>query len=379
MRALLHLALVTAFAPTPEPRETPDTAAASEHDEGDATIGTAYLRVQGTSYEAVQQALLVRAPELSARDSTREAPNLRSGERWAFVDVRPSEGGFEITLVLGDGRGYDRVITAEPADGPRMIAVAVANLLAAIAEERIVADRSDAVVPDDLGPPPVPVDAPAAVAPTDPPPQVAAAHPPSLPPPPRWTLGPSLGPVALFGLGTPAETGAFAGIGGATGLRIVSPRRWAGALELRLLGHHDLGYRLLRLRITGAFGHLLRRGRFALDLLARVGVEPWRVSNPDGRAAVHTDRPEVIAPSLLLSASLHVAPGVRVVDGRVRVELGLPVELGYAGVPDRGLRTARILLVSDGGSRDLFRVGGVELAIGAALALEFDGPRARPR
>ncbi|MCB9565921.1 MAG: hypothetical protein H6710_01630 [Myxococcales bacterium] len=351
------------------------------------------LHARGVPAEAIADALALRAPDLdvvvaSDRDAIRDAPSI------PLVIVRPGPEGHAITVVLSDGRAFDRHVPEDSTQGPRVIASALANLLAAIAEERVSADRravsaaseleaagepaeglelGDGLEPAEPEPEPAPEPEPEPEPAPEPEPEPEPEPAPA--PAPTWTLGPELVPLALLLPGAASESGVLGGGGLLVAATARSPRGARVGVDLRALwrGREELVLHRYRVAVHG--GYELTRGRLALTGDAFFGVEPWLLRKEGervglGAAGTSDPRRTALAIGLRLSPALDLAVG-RERDAHLR--LGGWLELGYAGVIDNGLSGVRLSLPGDDGSSatPIFRVGGVELSVGLALALRL--------
>jgi hypothetical protein len=339
------------------------------------------LRSRAIAPEALKAELGLRRPQASIVDFEGEGEQWSRAEAWTLVIVERSAVGFAVSVILSDGRAYDRVVEADSAQGARAVASTLANLIAAISEDRVAPDR-EAVTLESLEStteePPGPSDQPLEAHPSPPPPPAAAAPRPEAVSTPvtgaaPWSISPRVGGLALIGVGPPRESGALLGGGAALGIGARSPLGAIFGVDLRLLRRAAGELSLARVRVSFWAGYGLERGLFGVDLAGFVGIEGWSVRSMGERAAVLEGSDE--APSSALSAGLRVAPALQLPLGSSRrLRLGFVGEIGYAGVLDGGLRAARLSAPSTDGGADVavFRVGGVELGLGLELRLRFD-------
>lgn len=386
------LALTAAAAPTPTPGP-PERAPASTTPDADAKpLEVVVLHARDLAGDDLRRDLELRSPGLTIELQAPGAPlELPAGRRWAYVLVRGIDEGAALTVILADGRAFDRQVPARADQAARAAASALANLLAAIAEDRVEADREDVTPTADLGaeaPPDADADAEPRTATDDAadrsttatrerastrdPAETPASPNAAALPPPRLSLVPELAPLVVLQLGPPRDAGIFGGGGFGLGLGL---RTAAGArvgVDLRGLWNVRGGLALHRLRVGLRGGYELRRGRFALESDALIAVEPWFARFEGARIDVGPSRGDR-APALALALGVRVAPAIdlRVSPGdRLRLRLGLWTELTYAGVVDHGLRAARITLAGDGvADAAVLRLGGLELACGLLLAV----------
>ena len=174
-------------------------------------LRAASLSGSGIDREAFREALRLRVPGVPLRDHGPTPPE----EPYVHVGVWPGErGSFELSVIVSDGRAYDRVVAVRGDDAAREVATHVANLLVAIAEGRIEADREDVPMPE-----PEPVEEvvqPVEQEPSGPVPPQATPGPPKA----RMQVGLNLSGVAVLGLGPPADLDRFSGAGGSLGVRL---------------------------------------------------------------------------------------------------------------------------------------------------------------
>lgn len=339
------------------------------------------LRSSAIAAESLRTELALRRPEASIVDFDDEGAGWSRAEAWMLVIVERSASGFAVSVILSDGRAYDRVVEAQAAQEARAVASALANLLAAISEDRVAPDREAVTIeslapttrePAAAGAPEVVVDLSQQVASdvATPPPEGGAMRPVKLPNP--WSIGPRIGGAALVGVGPPRESGALLGGGGALGISARSPSGATLAVDLRLLHRAAGEFTLSRVKVSLGAGYGLERGRFGLDLAGFMGIEGWSVRAMGEQVAVLGGVEE--APAAALGAGVRVVPALLLpLEAARRLSLGLAGEIGYGGVIDGGLRAARLSVMTGAGEdAALFRVGGVELSLGLELGLRFD-------
>ena len=342
----------------------------------EAAGGAIGVRTAGIPASALERELRLRIPGREVVDLGASGGGWPREDAWAVVLVEPRGAAFAVTVVLSDGRAFDRAVEADAEQAPRAVAAALANLLAAIAEDRVEADRADVRI--DVGvagageeeAPPAAAPAPD-LTPPEPEPAPAPASALRAEPPPRWALGVHVGGAAILGLGPPEVDRALVAGGGGVGAVARSPGGALVGVDGRFAGGGVSEARLLRGRIAAIGGYGLRRGRFALDVAAVVAVEPWS-ARVDGAAAAVVDG-EREAPQVALGAGARVVPALLVAVGRgVRLGVGVAAELGYAGVVDAGLRAVRLTLPRPAAEDARLRLGGVEASVGVDVALHFE-------
>lgn len=335
-----------------------------------------YLRVEGLERAALVDALGLRVPHL-AFEPFEAAAGAEVHEGVAFVELRRLPGldaagdvAFALTIVVSDGRAFDRRVSVGPDDREtvRLLASTVANLLLAVEAGSVVADRGDV---------PLPVAAPAAACACECPaapacPVATPDHGPREPlsPAPRVELGPSLALVTVLGLGAPASADRFAAAGVGVGVHARLRRGAFFIAELRTAGRGEAaGNRLVRQRVALGAGYQLRRGAWSLDASLSGTLEPWWF-----RGA-----PIDPAPRPLWGVVARLAPSLRhahLGGGPMGLTLGPVIELGTSAQLTDGSARIGLVTVDDGRSvLSRTRVGGLELATGLAATLWFGVPR----
>ena len=345
---------------------------------GETRISTAILRADGFERGELERAIQLRLPTLTLVGVGSEAPPATDGSLRAFIELRRvSPTQLELTLILADGRAYLRGLEVD-ADAPaRPAASALANLIAAIEDDTVVADQSHVPLPPALiASEPAPAPVPAAICPEPPAPKPAppTLSPPTSPPPaPRWELGPALHAGASLGL-TPIRGLRGAGLGLALNAR--APSGLLLVLDLQGLGRTIQQLQVQRLRIGFGVGYALRRGNFELPVAALVGVEPWRLTGDRGTVPISS---MLGRPRPLIGLGLRIAPGLRAPLGRSGAQLraGINVELWASGEAAPGVRSPMLLIPPSALS-----LGGLELKLGLELGVWFPvgpAPTRRPK
>lgn len=348
------------------------------------TLSGILLRTEGVDETALRADLALRIPEIPITPHAQaEVPPPNSGAPVVFVDVRrgTQENRYDLTLVVSDGRAYDRVVKVDAgatvAENRRTLARNVANLVAAIEAGTVAPDRADVPIP-----PPEPPPSTEPVACPEPPACPEPRPPPAEVPAPRFEVGPRISLGALIGLGPPTDTDRFAGWGGSLGLGFRLHNGVVLVAAFRALGRrHALGDSLLRMRVSVGAGYAWRphndpAAHFELEALGMLHAEPWMVLREGSRAPLVNE-----PPSAAFGGSLRVAPGYRFrsASGRVSGRVGLWAELGASFVADAGAAVAKVTVQTRQGSRPMFRVGGPEVAGGLETVLWFGVGRAARR
>ncbi len=97
---------------------------------------TVTIDAAGVDATAIASELRLRSPNLRVIE---EGDPVSEGATVLHVRARAQE--YELVLVLDDGRIFRRTVPAQPQHGPRVVATALANLLAGVAEGQLVADE----------------------------------------------------------------------------------------------------------------------------------------------------------------------------------------------------------------------------------------------
>lgn len=300
-------------------------------------------------HDALEDALRVRLTDRPVSDSAHaRAP--AKGELFGYLEIESATAErASVRLLLSDGRAYARVIEAPSSARAREIAATIANLLAGIEEGAIAPTQEHVPIPEALRP--------VAVAPkTQPPKRVTPT------PPPRVEWGIAVAGAAIVGAGPPEPQGFAAGGGELRG-----EARWRRGptlgLAVRASGNRSHGYGLLRVRIAPTFGWAWRAGAFELHTIAMLTVEPWMLL-PGG------DVPDEDGPtSALLGGALRFEPTGRIALARDRsLRIGPFVEIAGSAIPSASGGVARLRRRDDAGElHDLFRAGGLEIAVGLVI------------
>lgn len=338
-----------------------------------------FVATDGMSEQALLEALALRAPK-HPRVGLQSKTQVTTPEQWVYINVDTSgSNGVLLTLILEDGRAFDRTIEpGEVQELPRATAVGIANLLAAIEEQRVVADRHEIAPPQPLPiaesePAPEPEVQQLPEPEPEPAPEPVASE--SKPPPAKQAAvdwGPILLGGVAVGIGPPTIESPFLGGGGT--LRVDVRWRRGGLLGVGAgaMGLSRSGLALVRYRIGVLGGYNLRVKRFELSTAAGVFVEPWQLRG-GSELVVFQGESEEDLPSVSLGVNVRVEPGLRIQTKRGAVRLFAWGELAAVGVIDEGLRAVELSISeSDSG----FRVGGIEAAFGLGIGLWLPG---RPR
>jgi hypothetical protein len=358
----------------------PSIAAPVEHPS--VRLQRGYLRLEGQppSRQALVDALVLRVPHLAFEPfEAAVGPSLRDGV--AFVDVRAVPGAaleparaFDLTIVVSDGRAFDRRVQAgaDEEETVRLLASTIANLLLAIEAGSVQADRGDVPLPTTepactcACPPALECPVPERPAPVREP---GAASTPA----PRIELGPMVWLGTVLGLGQPVRADRFAAVGGGVG---VLARLRRGALvgaALRTSGRGEPeGTRLVRQRFALGAGYALRRDGWALEASLWGTVEPWWL------VGAPIDPP----PTPQWGLVARVVPSLErsgLAGGRLRLSVGPVLELGASAALTREGPRVGLVVVRDGrDERSRLRVGGLEASLGLGATL-WVGPRPRAR
>lgn len=382
LATLLHSVLASLLATTPAmAAATPEPVAAAPAEP--ARLQRGFLRVEGLpapQRAELVEALVLRVPHL-AFEPFEAAAGAELGNGVAFVDVHPvlgadgsPEPGFDLTIVVSDGRAFDRRVQSGADDGEtvRLLASTVANLLLAIEAGAVEADRGDVPLPTPATPPPAACEHECPAAPVCPAsPSAPAAAPASTPP---WIeLGPTLSFVTITGLGQPASADRFAAFGAGVGVHARLRRGAFVGVGLRTAGRGaTAGNRVVRQRVALGAGYELRRDGWSLEASLWGTVEPWWLV---GAPIDPAPRPQWGLVARLVP-SLH---RTGVAGGRMALSVGPTLELGASAALGGGGQIGLVVVTNaDAEVLRRLRVGGLELSTGLGATLWFGLPRPRP-
>lgn len=379
--AAVSLGPPLALAAAPEPASTPSAPARA----GPLGQGSVRLSPPRTLPSAdLLAAIGLRIPHATWSIFGTTTPTPSADTLTAVVDVvAAGPEAYAVTIVVSDGRAFDRHVDAEFADTTertRLLATTIANLIAGIEAGTLAPDRSDVPLPIARQCPerpvcPVAPPVSSAVA-SDPTPPVAAPAAHLAPPAPKLPqLGVALGVPVVLGLGSPADADRFAAWGGDIGLRARLTNGLTLAVGARPNGRATVGdVRIIRGRIAAGAGYTLRRGALEASGLFLATVEPWLV-RLQGSAGDFVDGPSETR--LILGGAAHLAAGlnVRSPSRPVSVRVGPYLQLGVSGSPGDGFAVPRIVLPGEDASR--LRLGGAELSLGLSIVTWIDLARRR--
>ena len=257
---------------------------------------------------------------------------------YGYVQIRRSEGGVALALILSDGRSYNRELQGEPELLPRIVASQLANLIAGIEADTLAPDEEDVAIPDATEPAKAVVPAPVVA-----------------PPRPR-----AAAPQSDLGLR----------VGGEVGLEFRSIHGALAGLSVRGASRVDSGFALVRVRVAALGGYAYRRGDFELVAAAGITVEPFFVQRNGGREALARGVGDEQRAAFLLGGVARVAPGFRrMVTPEVAFRFGPALEIGGSAIPSADGGVARVRTIDGTSARDLFRAGGLEVFVGLDLGL----------
>lgn len=375
---MFALALATLLATTgaagssPVPKPRPAEPVATDHSDPRAQLERGYLRVEGHERDPLVEALILRVPHLAFEPF--EAAGAEPTSAAAFVDVRRRSSEpdaevvvFSLTIVVSDGRAFDREVQTrrEDEETTRLLASTAANLLLAIEAGTVEADRGDVPLPTVA----VAVACPACECPA--PPSCPSSDAPretvpavSEPGPPRLEIGPVVRASSVLGLGAPQVADRFAAAGATLGVHARLPRGAFFGAELRGAGRGSTEeVSLARLRVALGAGYRLRRGAWSLGASAWATVEPWWVRGGDVEPL----------PLPQWGVAGRLSPSLFVPDlaqGRLALSVGPVIELSASGsLTSAGSGIGLVVIREDDEDRDQLRVGGVELSTGFSLTL----------
>ncbi len=356
--------------------------APAEAETSGTKLDRGYLRVAGSDRGPLVDALSLRVPHLGFEPFSAAADATNDGLA-AFVELRPEPAGpepdtitFALTIVVSDGRAFDRRIETRARDDetPRLLASTVANLLLAIEAGTVQADRGDVPLPviEPLVCPTCECPQPAEC------PVIPAAPEPSAPVEPavapRVELGPVVMAASTLGLGAPEEADRFAAAGATVGLHARLRRGAFFGAELRTSGRGEpLGARLVRLRAAVGAGYHLRARSWSLGASLWGTVEPWWVTGAPVEPAP--------VPYFGFAARLRPALVVPRLGGRpLSLTIGPTFELAAsAAFRGDGPEVGLIVVTESDLEASRLRMGGLEFSTGLSATLWFGLPRERAR
>ncbi len=363
MKALpLWLALVGA--PSSEP---PDVAAAEEQP---VVVESLILDAGGMDANALQTSLASRLPNAAILPFSDVAFERVRESRFAYVRVNLDGELARVTIVLSDGRAYERAVTTPPGLELRAVATTIANTMVAIEQERLPADRVNEPIPR---PPDEPPDEPAREPPEElpeptPEPEVPEEAPAPSPVTPRTQLGLGLMGGPVVGL-APAQAAGLAAGGGELRASLRWPTGPVAAVGIRVVGQRGDDAGLLRTRIALGGGYALRRERLEVVFGAAATVEPWWIAGGTfgGNDAARARRSPLLGGMGWTSVG-YLAGSV----GGVQTRIGAFAELGSSVVPSG--TAARVVRGDPTATEAVFTLGGVELSAGLDVAVWFSLP-----
>lgn len=332
------------------------------------------LRSEGMDDTSLADNLSLRVPDTQIIEPGREQDPLAADELGGLVQVGRKGETVSLTLVLTDGRAFDREVGDLEPDPERVVASELASLIAAALEGRIEADRIDDETFAEQGSGPDDGD-PTGDGPGGDVPNVTEAI-------PGLELGLRFGGSLTQGLAPTGDLDRGTYGGGHLDVDLAWPR--GGTLSL---GFH-VGGRSTPLGVTrfrGAFGggYRWQRGRFEWLNLARAEIEGWRL---DTRAELFSGGDPVPQRPPLLGVALTTSPGWRSDLRTQRRKLGLRVGpridaavRGALGNPSGAprIRDERGAQIDDPPGPVLARLGGFELSVGIEVELWFGLSRLR--
>ncbi|HFE44347.1 MAG TPA: hypothetical protein ENJ18_02490 [Nannocystis exedens] len=132
---------------------------------------------------------------------------------------------------------------------------------------------------------------------------------------------------------------------------------------------------LQRIRVGLLAGYEIRRQRLNLSADALLSVEPWQLRSKGQRLDIIDPAKDATSPapaSVALGFGLRLSPSIDLplpALANSHLRLGAFLETTYSGVAVSGLRAVDL---GPAGDSPLFRVGGLEIALGALISLRFD-------
>jgi hypothetical protein len=327
----------------------------------------ALVRARGLGQRGLQSELALRIPELELR------PHQEAGELsgrtapYLYLEAQRRDGAvYRIAVIISDGRAYyDEVEVGDATSAERVVASTLANLIFSIEQGSVQPDREDAEIPPAEDPkPPEQTPEPA---PT--PPEETEPTEPAPPRPPRIEIGIAGSIATLLGHGPEHFADVYLGAGGSLGVELRTHKGAFAFVDFRPSGRREGDFRLLRLRSALGAGYAWRGQRIEIATALGLAVEPWLVTSASGVQPILGPNGSSARPPLL-SAFLRMSPGYHIALQRGALQgirIGPRIELGGGFVVADGVQMAG--LQQDG--RELFRLGGTELATGFEIVAWF--------
>ncbi len=182
---------------------------------------------------------------------------------------------------------------------------------------------------------------------------------------------------------SPRAPRAFGGAGLGLGLIARAPTRLRIGADLRGIWRHLGNITLQRIRVGLLGGYEFHRQRLRLAADALVSVEPWQLRTDGERLDIRdpaSDKTSRAPASVALGLGLRLSPSIDLplpaLSAKAHLRLGAFVETTYSGVAVSGLRAVDL---GPPGEDPLFRVGGLEIALGALISLRFDLQQHEPK
>ena len=344
---------------------------------GATDIEAVIVRAPAARADALGQALRVRMAPVPVLPFTEQSYAEAESQHFAYASVEadPDTGGTRIELVLFDGRAYRRAVPRDEEHDDRAVALTIANLLAAIEEERLLPDRTQVEVPrPEPEPEPEPEPAPEPEPVPEPEPEPEPPPPTLAPPPIAFELGASLRGLANFALSPRPIPGPTA-VGGTAVFAVRLPIAIYVEGGARITTASSRGLRLLRTRVHVAAGYAYRRGLLAAGVGAGPTLEAWGVRADGSRTGVTGPDGGRRPPLIGVLAQGHVGAVFPKDDSaRVHARIAAHLQLAASGLPSGA--AARVVEVPGGPA--VFIAGGIEATAGLDATVWFGVRRRRP-
>ncbi|MEE9385214.1 MAG: hypothetical protein V3V08_17555 [Nannocystaceae bacterium] len=134
------------------------------------------------------------------------------------------------------------------------------------------------------------------------------------------------------------------------------------------------GYRLVRTRLAAGAGYAWKRDTLHLPISLELGIEPWAIYDPAGQRVDLRPQTTSRAPTLF-DVTLRIDPAYEIrVSGPIlrAIRVGPVVMLGSGHAWGDGSDTLVLHAVQPSGvTREISRLGGMELEIGVGATLWF--------
>lgn len=347
-------------------------AVAAQHSAASSRFTRIRLDARGVDSGRLQRLLALRVPDTPIDRARTPLP-----PDGVYVGVdRSSPSTARIEVVTADGRGYDRTVEVAPDDPERALATELATLLAAVERGQERPDATGVRVPKTAATKPATrakegdrsSDAKGKARSSAAAGAAATAH-------STWRIGFGVAPQLVLGVAPNDVGGPLTGAGASFEGRAQAPRTPSGGLVIlggmRALGNRGAGISLTRLRIHALGGWLWPLADAEVELVGGLSIEPWWLRDREGVLPGRSGE-QVRAP--LVGPLARVAAGGVVPAGPAILRIGGHLELATSFAAGPGRPAPGIVVRrgdDDDGTREAFRLGGLELVLGLDVAVTW--------